>query len=179
MKFSPYTIKSQEFNKSLRGYDPDEVKIFLDRLSEWFGVVQTENEELKKNLAEAEKKILEFNRIEKNLQKALINAQESANSAKEEARKHTAIIVEEATLKSSEIIQKAKNKELEIRKEISELESEKTLLLSKLAAVVKTQARLLGMDEELETLNFTRTQESKIEKKKSNIDPEKIVEKLL
>ncbi len=179
MKFSQFSIKNQEFNKSFRGYDPDEVKIFLERMSEWFSIVQTENEQLKNELNAAEEQISEFKRIEKNLQNALINAQESANSAKEEARKHTAIIVEEASIKSSRIIEKAKEEELNLRKKISELDEARKLLLSKLRATIETQAKVLGMEDEIPPSKFSVKPEMRVEKSKSNIDVDKIVEKLL
>ncbi len=36
MRFTPFSIKAQEFNKSVRGYDKDEVRAYLDTLSNEF-----------------------------------------------------------------------------------------------------------------------------------------------
>ncbi len=33
MKLTPISIKSQEFSKSLRGYDSEEVKTYLEKLA--------------------------------------------------------------------------------------------------------------------------------------------------
>jgi len=33
MKFSPMNIKAQEFTKTMRGYDVEEVRAFLEKLS--------------------------------------------------------------------------------------------------------------------------------------------------
>jgi len=34
MKFTPFGIRSQEFNRTVRGYDRDEVKAFLEKIAE-------------------------------------------------------------------------------------------------------------------------------------------------
>jgi cell division initiation protein len=44
MKVSPISIKKQEFSKSLRGYDPEEVQAFLEKLADEFDDLQKENE---------------------------------------------------------------------------------------------------------------------------------------
>jgi len=50
MKVSPLSIKKQEFNKTMRGYDRDEVQAFLDKLAGEFEALQKENDSLKKEL---------------------------------------------------------------------------------------------------------------------------------
>ena len=66
MKFSPFNIKNQEFNKALRGYDKDEVQLFLEKLSDEFEKINSENDSLKKELEKATSRINEYKRIEKN-----------------------------------------------------------------------------------------------------------------
>ena len=34
MKISPVSIKRQEFSKKMRGYDPEEVQAFLEKLAD-------------------------------------------------------------------------------------------------------------------------------------------------
>jgi cell division initiation protein len=65
MKFSPFNIKNQEFNKALRGYDKDEVQLFLEKLSDEFEKINSENDSLKKELEKATSRINEYKRIEK------------------------------------------------------------------------------------------------------------------
>ena len=43
MKFSPFSIKTQEFGKGVRGYDKDEVRAYLEKLSDEFELIQSQN----------------------------------------------------------------------------------------------------------------------------------------
>ena len=52
MKFSPMNIKAQEFTKTMRGYDVEEVRAFLERLSNEMGNILQENDSVKKELIE-------------------------------------------------------------------------------------------------------------------------------
>src|ERR1035438_10571311 len=81
MKFSPMGIKNQDFNKSIRGFDRDEVQAFLDKLSDEFEILQKENEQLKKDFDAANIKLNEFRRIEKNLQNTLDRKSTRLNSS--------------------------------------------------------------------------------------------------
>jgi len=66
MKFTPFGIKNQEFNKSVRGYDRDEVHAFLERLSDEFEKLQNENDKYKIDSEHYEEQLKEYKRIEKN-----------------------------------------------------------------------------------------------------------------
>ena len=63
MKFSPMSIKNQEFSKSVRGYDREEVQALLAKLSDEFQTLQHENEQLKQDLDAANIKLNEFRKI--------------------------------------------------------------------------------------------------------------------
>ena len=68
MKFSPPNIKKQEFTKSMRGYDKEEVQAFLDKLANEVDELQKDNEKLKAELDETQTKLVEYKKKEKNLQ---------------------------------------------------------------------------------------------------------------
>ncbi len=108
MKFTPFGIKTQEFSRTVRGFDRDEVKVFLERLSDEFEKLQNENETLKKESERLEEQIREYKRIEKSLQQAMLNQTESTSKTVESAKKQTALMIKEAELKSLQIIENAK-----------------------------------------------------------------------
>ena len=127
MKFSPMSIKKQEFNKVMRGYDKDEVQAFLDKLSDEFETLQKENDSLRKNLKNLTAKLNEFRRIEKNLQDTLLKAQESSSKSLESTKKQSSLMIKEAEIKASQIIEKAKENANEIRNAVINLREEKNL----------------------------------------------------
>lgn len=182
MKFTPFGIKSQEFNRTVRGYDKDEVKAFLEKLSDEFEKLQSENEKLKEELERCEDQLKEYKKIEKNLQTALLNATENSSKAIESTKKQTALIIKEAELKAAQIIENAKENANKIRDSVLKLREEKKLLIARIKALIDSQAAALELDiqtidtsvKKKEIENLT---EEKNETPEINVDD--ILEKLL
>lgn len=178
MKVSPFSIKKQEFNKTLRGYDKDEVQAFLDKLADEFETLQKENDALKKDLEQASNKLAEFRRIEKNLQDTLLKAQESSTKSIESTKKQASLMIKEAEIKASQILEKARENANEIRNAVISLREERDLLVANLKAIINSQARLLEMKIENvseEEISVKKTEEPK----QIDIDVNEIVNKLL
>jgi cell division initiation protein len=178
MKVSPITIKKQEFNKSLRGYDPEEVRAFLDKLADDLNNLQTENDSLKVELENANVQLAEFRRIEKNLQDTLLKAQESSSKAIDSVKKQTNLMVKEAEIKANQILEKARENTNEVRDAVIKLREERDLLISKLKAMIDSQAHLFEnkvQDAGAETPVVKKPAQSK----KVDIDVDDIVNKIL
>ncbi len=179
MKFTALNIKNQQFNKAIKGYNKEEVEAFLERLAEEFEILQNENDIYKKELDSIKEQNKEFRKIEKHLQSTLVNAQESSSKAVETAKKQTALIIREAELKANQTIEKAKEEANYIRDSVIKLREEKSLLLAKLKAMVETQANLLEVSIDVpESENKSRIKTA-IPENKSEINVDKILEKLL
>ena len=143
MKFSPMNIKAQEFTKQMRGYDVEEVRVFLEKLAYEMEELQKENESLKKESIELKDKITEYKKIENNLQDTLLKAQETSNKSLETTKKQVSVMIKEAELKASQIIENAKGNAIEIKNAVNHLREERDLIISKLKAIVSSQANLL------------------------------------
>ncbi len=183
MKFTPFGIKNQEFNKSVRGYDRDEVKAFLEKLSDEFERLQQANEKLKAEIERNEDQIREFRKIEKNLQTAMLSATESTTKAVDSAKKQTALMVKEAELKAAQMIEKARENANSIRDAVLKLREEKKLLVSRIKAMIDSQASLLEFNvDNIETKKVKKKEVPKESIKRSDqteIDVDDILEKLL
>lgn len=176
MKFTPFGIKNQEFSQSFRGYDKEEVRAYLERLSNEIEKSTQENEKIKEERKELKDRLFEYKKIEKNLQRSLIAAQEASGKAIEDAKRQSAVIIKEAELKRDMIIKKAEEHAEFIRKSVAELSEEKELLLARLRAMVTTQIELLEMKISDNAVKPIKERESK-EDTEINIDD--IVEKLI
>ena len=87
MKLTALEIKQQEFEKSLRGYDKDEVQAFLNLVSnEWEHLV-SKNRELEERIETLEEKLKHYERVEEALHETLQTAKESAEQKLTSARK--------------------------------------------------------------------------------------------
>ncbi len=180
MKFTPYNIKNQEFNRSLKGYDKEEVKTFLESLALEFGQLLDENETLKKKVGSFEEEIKDFKKLEKTLQSTLVTAQESSAKSIESARKQNALIIKEAEIKAFQLIEKAKEEADQIRSAVFRLREEKHLLIAKLKAMIETQTKVLDLNSDIIETKREPAQAPSIPKKESvEIDVENILEKLL
>ena len=143
MKLTPTDIKTQEFNKSRKGYDADEVKAFLEKIAEEVEDLMNENETLLDETEELKRSLDEYKKTEKDLQTTLLKAQESSTKAIEAAKNQTGMMLKEAELKAARIIEKAKENANEIRDAVINLREEKDLIIAKLKAIVNTQSTLL------------------------------------
>ncbi len=182
MKFTPFGIKNQEFNKSVRGYDRDEVNAFLERLSDEFEQLQNENDKLKNELDRQEEQLKEFKRIEKNLQTAMLSQTESTSKAVDSAKKQTALMIKEAELKATQLIEKAKESANSVRDSVLKLREERKLLIARIKALIDSQSSLLEMN--VQNID-TRAKKKVIAKEQTNqeeqsdINVDDILEKLL
>ncbi len=182
MKFTPFGIKNQEFNRTVRGFDRDEVKAFLEKLSDEFEILQNENEKLKAEIEHQEDQLKEFKRIEKSLQQAMLNQTESTSKTVESAKKQTALMIKEAELKSLQIIEKAKETANSIRDSVLRLREEKKLLIARLKAMLDTQSSFLEMN--MQNIE-TRPKKKEVIKERTDqddqteINVDDILEKLL
>ncbi|GAB4135084.1 MAG: septum site-determining protein DivIVA [Ignavibacteriales bacterium] len=176
MRFTPYNIKNQEFNKSYRGFDKEEVNAFLESVATEFGLIISENENLKKEIESLRKEIEEYKKVERSLQSTLINAQESSTKTLESAKKQQQLIIREAEIKATQITEKAKAEASAIRDDIIKLNEEKKIIISKLRAILDSQSRVLELnsDENLPSIPVDEGRNNK-----SNIDVDDILEKLL
>lgn len=178
MKISSIEIRQQEFEKKMRGYDPEEVKSFLEKIADELDELLKENESLKAELENANEQINEYKKIEKNLQDTLLKAQDSSTKSLEAAKKQSGLLIKEAELKASQIVEKARENADEIRNAVVNLREEKDLIIAKLKAIVSTQANLLEFkvsNAADEKLSGKKIEESK----KMDIDINDILNKIL
>jgi cell division initiation protein len=178
MKVSPVTIKKQEFSKSFRGFDPVEVQAFLDKLADEFEELLKENDTTKEELENANSHLSEFKRIEKNLQDTLLKAQESSGKAIDSVKKQTNLMIKEAEIKANQVLEKAREDANEIRNAVIKLREERDLLISKLRAMIDSQAHLFDLkvkDAGAEIAAMRKPEQSR----KVDIDVDDIVNKIL
>ncbi len=121
MKLTALEIKQQQFEKSLRGYDPAEVQSYLNLIaSEWEHMVG-KIRELENQLDKMNDKLMHYERVEEALHETLQTAKNSAEDKLSSARKEAKNITEKAELEAESIIQQAYQQRREIRQNILQL----------------------------------------------------------
>lgn len=178
MKLSPLLIKKQEFTKSLRGFDPDEVQAFLDKIASDVDLLIQENKSLKEEVESLNQRVAEFRSIEKDLQSTLIKAQESSSKAIESSKKQTNLMIKEAEIKASQILESAKQEANDIRNAVVNLREERDLIIARLKSIINSQAHLL--ESKVKDAGDEPVKPRKTESQENvDIDVDDIVNKLL
>jgi cell division initiation protein len=145
MKFTPLAIKKQQFKRSFRGYDIDEVRVYLEMLASEYENLLQENKELKEKVAMLETEVSAYKQIEKNLHLAVVQAQETATKTIENAKKQSELLLKEAELKSKEMIEKAKLELVKISNEVSMLKLERDRILTELRNFLSSELEKLNL----------------------------------
>ncbi len=148
MKLTPLDIRKQEFNRQIRGCDPDQVHSFLEMVADAFEQLQSENQELKKEQKFLEMKLEEYRQMESSLQEAVVNAQKAGKEAEQTSAKNTQVIVQKAELEADQIVQQARRKKQELLDEIAQLEGQRRSFLLKMKQILRGQVELLEILEQ-------------------------------
>jgi cell division initiation protein len=145
MKISPDSIRKVDFTTSLRGFDKEEVRAYLERFADELDELLKENRELRKKLDEANVLLNEFRKMESNFQETLLKAQESASKTIELSKTQSEAVLKESETRAAQIIDKAKKQAKDLSDSVAGLREEKNLILAKLKAIINSQANLLEM----------------------------------
>jgi len=176
MRITPMDIEQQQFGRSFRGYNEEEVDNFLDRIAKDYEEVLNENIKYKEDIERLQARLEEYSRMEETLRNALVNAQQSASSIRESVQKEAQAIIENAKIEAEQIKQKAKQEIFDINNEITALQKRKFLILEKLKNTLKLHIRMLDeeiMEEPEEEASSKYIQDKNIEKLKMRMYSEK------
>jgi len=143
MKISPLEVKRQQFKKTMRGYDTIEVDTFLEMISNELEEMIKENKDLKDKIIAEETQLADYKNIEKTLQQTLMQAQETSGKSIENSKREAELIVKEAEVKASQIVDKARLDFAHAKEEISQLKSRKESVLSKLKILLSSELNLI------------------------------------
>ena len=168
MKISPLDIQKHEFPvRRWGGYDPDEVRSFLQLVAEVYEEVARDAYQLQEELKRLKEELDGHREREKILKNTLLQAQSMVDEIKDRSEKQASLVVKEAEIKAERIISQAMVKVTRIDNSISELKILRNQLRTKLQAtlgmvenVLKVQAEEEAEDEKL---RFLRKDQSSLE----------------
>lgn len=110
MKITPIEIRQHTFQRTLRGYDTEEVTAFLTSLSNEWERVLNEHKMLKMQLEIAEKELNKLREVELTMFRMLKNAEDTSAQMTEQAKVAAEAYINEARQKSEELVNEARQK---------------------------------------------------------------------
>jgi cell division initiation protein len=109
---TPDDIEQQVFKEKFRGYDPDEVDRFLDRVSATLTAIGAEREELLRRVRYLEQEAGEAAEAERLLKRTLLTAQKTADEIVTEARQTADATLERARAQAEQLVAEARRQTL-------------------------------------------------------------------
>ena len=157
-----------KFNRTLRGYDPDEVNQFLDQVIKQVEGMIAELKEKDKQIALKDEKIAEltkmvnstghmrdklaqYERMEATLNRAIVMAQKTSDQIKSNAHRESEIILEDAKKNASRIVNESLLRAERTEMEANMLRRNINIFKRKLKDIIEAQLELV---EDIEKVDF-------------------------
>ncbi len=143
MNITPLDIRKQEFRRKMRGYDPEEVHGFLDRVAVALEEANAAVSTLEEHMKVAEGRLGHYRLIEQNLQDAALTVQKSLDETKRLAEKEAELIIREAHSRAEKEAASLQDRIQQLQSDIATLSMQRTNFLVRLRAVVRSQGDLI------------------------------------
>jgi cell division initiation protein len=138
-------IESQEFKRKMRGFDEQEVQLFLKSVADEVERLNLDNGRQREEIGELRHRIEDFERREKSLQDALIATQRLSDELVDKSREEAELLVREARITSERMLQQAQDQLVRIEDEIHRAQIERSEFERKLRGAVEQHLELLEL----------------------------------
>ena len=147
---TPLEIQKQTFARSIKGYNPDEVRAYLHLVAEEIERLLRENDRAMRENAMLREDLEDHSNRERILKDTLLSAQKVAEDLTANARKEAELIVKDAELLSERLISQAMQRVGELERAIQDLKFERKGARNKLQATLDTIQQMVLLDAEQE-----------------------------
>jgi len=145
MKLTPLEIRKMDFAKSLRGYNTDEVRAFLEIVAEQVEALQREVNDLSEKVVRMETRLADFQMMEKTLQDTLLKAEETSQRSRADSQREAEITMREAQVTAQQIMAEAHQYVERLQGDILLLQSRKDAFIKKLKYLLQSQQDLVDV----------------------------------
>ncbi len=150
----------EKFNRTLRGYDPEEVNSFLDKIiSQVENMISEMNEKDKKILElksfeteniKLREKLSQYERMESTLNKTIIMAQKTSEQVKMAAHRESETLIEDAKNSANRIVNEALLNAEKTEAEAAMLKRNIKIFKKRIRDIIETQLDVVGELDQVE-----------------------------
>jgi cell division initiation protein len=148
MKFTSLDIQYQQFKTRFRGFDIQEVDIFLEQMADAFESLQVENNRLLEKIKRRKLEIQGFQEREGTFKRAMVQSQQVLEQMKQNAQKSAELIIADAEVKAEKIVNRAHNRLAQLHEDISELKRQRMQVEVQIRSVIESHSKLLEIGKE-------------------------------
>ncbi len=138
-------IENQDFGRKLRGYDPQEVNLFLKSVGENVARLTLENGEMLEEVGQLRRQLEELRAHEKTLQQTLVSAQRMTEEMKDRAAREGELLVQEARHRADRLGAEAQNSLMRLEADISRAKLDRETFERQLRSVIEQHLTLLDL----------------------------------
>jgi len=147
---TPLEIQKQLFARKFKGFDPNEVRAYLQLVAEEIEILLLSVDRLTRENAMLRDDLEDHNQRERILKDTLLSAKKVSEEVKSNARKEAELIVKDAELLSDRLVSQAMSRVADLERTIQDLKVERRAARNKLSATLDTIQQLLMLDAEQE-----------------------------
>ena len=151
----------EKFNRTLRGYDPEEVNAFLDKVISQVETMVNEMNDKDKKIAELKslelenqslkEKLSQYERMESTLNKTIIMAQKTSEQVKMSAHRESETLLEDAKNNANRIVNEALLRAEKTEEEAALLKRNIKIFKKRIRDIIETQLEVVG---EIDTIEL-------------------------
>ncbi len=153
-------VEKQDFKRGLRGYDRDEVRLFLRAVSEEVERLNLDNSSLREELGGLRGRVDDFREREQMLQETLVTAQRMSEELAAKTQKESELLIKEARIKAERLLEQAQDQLARIEAEIGRVKLERDAFENRLRSAIEEHLALLDLRKhertELDNVRFLR-----------------------
>lgn len=138
-------IESQEFNRKMRGYDTQEVRLYLQSVAEEVERLNLEHGRMREEVGQLRTELEQLRSRDRTLQETLVSAQRVTEEIKDRARAEGELMVKDARLRADEIVRQARVQLAQLEGDIGRTRAEREQLEQSLRGVIEQHQSLLEM----------------------------------
>lgn len=157
----------EKFNRTLRGYDPEEVNDFLDEVIKKVEKMVDDMDDKNNQIRKKDKKIKElqekldeskdlreklksYERMESSLNQAIIMAQRTSDQLRSSAQRESEIIIDDAKKNASRIVNEALIRAEKIEDNASNVKRNIAVLKKRLKNIIESQLQIIDDIDDLD-----------------------------
>lgn len=129
--------KADDFDRGFRGYEPDQVKNYLEMVADRLEDIQEHNRKLEEQVEHLREELERFEEREEALNDALLTAQELREESRAQAEREASLTLREAEAKAEAIEQEAERSLDSARDKLDELKSRRAHFLRSFRALLE------------------------------------------
>lgn len=142
-RITPLDIIQKEFTPNRRGFDPEEVRLFMDQARETLEETLKDKRRLEERIRDRELELERMRRNEDQIKETLILAKKLSSDVEDNAKREADLVLGEARLEAQEIMSSAQEEYEDTLVQVKELQARRHKLVAELRAVLHTHTAML------------------------------------